>query len=86
MDIAGVGDFFQFIKHVQVRGGKAWLSGLYGRPGMENLMVRYDKCLNKFGDYVEEYKTQASEDIHVLFLSPLTAILLKGRGRGKLTV
>jgi hypothetical protein len=27
------------------------------RQGLENLIVRYGKCLNRFGSYVEEQRT-----------------------------
>jgi hypothetical protein len=43
------------------------------RQGLENLIACYDKCRNKFGNYVEA----VSRDIRVLFLSLLTSIPLR---------
>jgi hypothetical protein len=64
---------FQFAKHVEVYGGRVgavrcvggwgvqkWLQeqdvSLY-LLGLGNLIVRCDKCLDKFGDCVEKYRT-----------------------------
>jgi hypothetical protein len=64
--------FFQFAKHVKVEGSESGLYGGCGgvqkwlreqgvvsfyRQGLANLIVCYDKCLNKFGNYVEKQRT-----------------------------
>jgi hypothetical protein len=56
-----------------------WQAVSFCRQGLEkNLIARHDKCLNRFGDYVEK-QTSDAQIYQCAFLSPLTSIRLKNR-------
>jgi hypothetical protein len=93
MEIAGLGGVFSVCQNrYSPRWVKSGLYGGWGgdqkwfreqdvslhRHGLESLIVRCDKCLNKFGKYVENTGLM-SKHIRMLFLSALTSIHVKKR-------
>jgi hypothetical protein len=85
MEIADLGDF-SICKHVEVQGSIVGAVRCVGwaqkelqlqdvssfRLGLENLIVCFDQCLNKFGNCME--LQECCPKTSLLFLSPLISI------------
>jgi hypothetical protein len=65
-------------RHFQSRGPEisSGAGHILQRQGLENTIVSYDKCLNKFWDCIKN-RGLMSKNMRMLFLSPLISIRRK---------
>jgi hypothetical protein len=98
MEIASLGEAFQFAKHVKAQGGRVGVVRCVGRgaeiasgAGCLLLLPGLEKCQRVMTSAWTGLETMwknrglMSKDIRMLFLSPLTSIHVKKRGPNFLT-